>query len=446
MDTTIKIINDKFEFIGSIEKYTSFFFKRNFFQSKEFQLVCSIKYKDWLKDGYILFITPDKPQIIENTNIDETGNILTVKGRNLKSILDRRLIVPPAGAGYDSIKANAEDVIKHYVENSVVNPSDSNRKIEQLVIAPTKNRGQVLNWQSRFKYLNLEIFNICNATGLGWDITLDLKNKRFVFDVIEGKDLTQGISKVIFSCENGNMTDVSETNDSTNWKTMCYVAGQGEDINREIQEVFKTNDTGLSRRELFIDARDIEQGQADKLTDRAKAKLKAYDFANSTTATLLNKNFIYGKDWNLGDIAVRKLNDIVDSKRITEITEVFEDYYKIDAVLGDVIPTPLDQLNQKVDDSNNDAPSSPSEPSGSGSGGSGLIWRPSIDKDGNLSWSLNSSLEPPAPINIKGPKGDTSYILKTLPIGKQNVIVSTNKPPTTEKGQVWIEVNKKGEQ
>ncbi|MBY0755018.1 hypothetical protein K5V21_06060 [Clostridium sardiniense] len=410
MDTTIRVIDNKFNFLGIIEDYSSFYFIRNYYQAKEFQLVCSLKYKDILKDGNILFITPNKPLIVETPIIDESKKQITVKGRDLKSILERRITVPPPGQIHDSFKGNAEDVIKHYVETNVINPVDKKRKINELVLAPSKHRGKIVSWQSRYKYLNYEINNIGSSTGLGWQVTLDLKNKKFIFDVIEGIDLTTSKSKVIFSDDFNNITDVVKTNDSKNYKTMGYVAGQGEGANREVEEVYRNNEIGLNRRELFIDARDIEEGEKEKLTDRAKAKLKAFDYINSTESTVINTNFIYEKDWNLGDIVIRKMDSDSENLRVTEITEVYEKYFKIDVVLGDIIPNPLEDINQEIN----------STPNYSGNNGSKL-WRPKTDVDGNLSWSLNSSIEAPDIINVRGPRGIRGEQGERGPMGVQGI-------------------------
>lgn len=408
MDTVIRIIDTNFNFKGMIDDYSSFYFVRNYYQAKEFQLVCSCKYKEILKDGDIIFIDPKKPLIIESIIIDESKNQITIKGRDIKSILERRITVPTVGQAHDSFKGNAEDVIKHYVETNAVNPVDKKRIINQLIIAPTTHKGQILNWQSRYKYLNSEITNICKTTGLGWEITLDLLNNKFVFDVIEGRDLTNSKQKVIFSEDFNNITDVIKTNDSKNYKTMGYVAGQGEGENREVKEVFKNNDTGLDRRELFIDARDIEENQDDKLTDRAEAKLKNFDYITSTESTVSNTNFIYQKDWNLGDIVIRKSDSYFENLRVTEVTEVYEKDFKIDVVLGDVIPNAIEEINEEIN-------STPSYTENNGS----KLWRPKVDSNGNISWSVNTSNESPKIVNIKGPKGDVGPQGEKGPMGVQ---------------------------
>lgn len=44
---------------------------------------------------------------------------------------------------------------------------------------------------------------------------------------------------------------------------------------------------------------------------------------------------------------------------------------------------------------------------GDSSGENGATFIPSIDSEGNLSWSNDKGLENPTPVNIKGPKGET---------------------------------------
>lgn len=411
-NTAVKIINAQFSFLGEIENYKSFYFIRNFTKAKEFQIVAPIKYIDILKDENIIYITPKKAGVIEEVKVEESKQLITAKGRDLKSIIGRRITVPPIGKSHDEIKSNAEEVVKHYVINNCINPVDPNRKIQELEVATNKNRGPVIAWQSRYKYLDFELEQICNATGLGWEVYLDIDKKKFIFDVVEGIDRTKDFdSRVIFSEEFDNITDSTHINNSLSYKTMGYVAGQGEGEDRAVEEVYKTNDIGLSRRELFIDARDIEN--ESNLGDRAKAKLAEYDYITSNESTAINSNFIYEKDWDLGDIVILENSLGESAQRIAEITEVFEGYRKIDIVLGSVIPLPTEKINNEINSMPN-------------SNGSTKMWRPSIDSYGNLSWKLNASIETPVTQNIRGPKGDKGETGATGPQGVPGVSLNYN--------------------
>lgn len=350
MDTsTIKVIDRQFNFLGDIEDYESFYFVRNFTKSKEFQIIAPIKYVNILKDKNIIFTTQKKAGFIEEVKLDEDKNIITVKGRDLKSIMDRRITIPEEGKAYDEIKSNAETAIKHYINNNCINPKDSNRKIQELEIADNLNRGPIISWQSRYKYLDSEIEQICSSTGIGWEIYLDLDKKKFIVDIIEGVNRTidQDInSRVIFSDEFDNISNSTHIENSKDYKTMSYTAGQGEGENRAIKEVYRNNNTGLDRRELFIDARDIDE--ADKLEDRSWSKLNQYNFISSSEGTIINSNYKYEEHWNLGDLITTKNLTGYKNQRVSEVTEIFEGFINIEVVLGDLVPTVLDNIKTEI--------------------------------------------------------------------------------------------------
>ena len=74
---TIRIIDENFNFLGDIEDYISFYFVRNYYKAKEFQIVAPLKYQEILINGNIIFITPKKPGIIEEVTIDESKGEIT---------------------------------------------------------------------------------------------------------------------------------------------------------------------------------------------------------------------------------------------------------------------------------------------------------------------------------------------------------------------------------
>lgn len=71
-------------------------------------------------------------------------------------------------------------------------------------------------------------------------------------------------------------------------------------------------------------------------------------------------------------------------------------------------------------------------------GTNGFTWRPSVDSAGNLTWSQNSSTTTPTPANIKGAKGDTGAPGANGADGTQ-ITVSNTQPPTHIVGQMWIQ-------
>lgn len=396
---SLKILNEDLVFIGDIEDYISFYFIRSFFQIKEFQLIVPIKYEKILKEENYIYLSEKKSMIIEEISVDEDKEQITVKGRDIKSIIERRIIIPPLNEAYDKSKGAAESVIKHYVDVCCINPVDPTRKINNLVMAEDKNRGLSISWESRYKGLATEIESIAKIGNIGWFVYLDAKNKRFIFETELGIDRTaeqNKNSRVIFSSEYSNISNAIHTSNSISYKNVAYVGGQGEGIEREVVEVKKSNQSGLKRREIFIDARDI--GESENLSDRGLSKLNQYDYIVNTECTIINKNLIYERDWDLGDIGTIKSNVSNMNLRITEVREIYEDSITIEIAVGEVGSTVIEQINNSIS-------SIPNE-----SNTLQKAWYPSVDDLGNLSWENRNSLNPPEIKNIKGPKGDKGDI------------------------------------
>ena len=392
---SLKILDSELTFIGDIEDYISFYFVRNFFQSKEFQLIAPIKYMDILKEDNYIYLSKNKAMIIENIEINEDKEQITVKGRDIKSIIERRVIVPPINQAYDKHSGNAESIIKHYINVSCVNPIDTTRKISNLTIAANKNRGLSMSWESRYKNLQSEVELISVSGEIGWFIYIDIEQQKLVFDVEVGvnRSANQEInSRVIFSSEFDNISNSIHTVNTINYRNIAYVGGQGEGTEREVIEVKKSNASGLKRREIFIDARDISD--SENLNDRGLAKLNKYDNAINTESIALNNSLIYERDCNLGDIVTVKSKKSNNDLRITEVREIYEDTLRVEIAVGEVGTTVLEQIS-------NDISSIPNE-----NNRTYKAWYPTVDDLGNISWESKSSLAPPISKTIKGPKGD----------------------------------------
>ena len=345
----LKILNNELTFIGDIEDYISFYFVRSFFQAKEFQLIAPIKYASILKEDNYIYLSKKKSMIIEDIEIDELKEQITVRGRDIKSIIETRITEPPLNEAYDIFNGSAEEVIKHYVDMNCINPVDTSRKIKGLVLGPNLERGANIKWQSRYKNLLVEAEAIGKSGGIGWFIYIDHKAKQLIFDVETGKDRTasQNInSRAIFSSDFNNIANTIHKSSSINYRNVGYVGGQGEGSEREIQIVTKGNYEGSKRREVFIDARDVSESSG--LQDRGLAKLSQYDYILNTESTITNKNLLYERDWNLGDIATVKNNFGTNDLRITEVREIYEGNLIVEITVGNVEGTVLDKINNNI--------------------------------------------------------------------------------------------------
>ena len=128
-----------------------------------------------------------------------------------------------------------------------------------------------------------------------------------------------GNVEVVFSQDISNLARTSYERNTEQYMNHCYIAGEGEkenrkwfdyDINSDVQLL---NKNGFNRRELWIDARDIQSEQDNKILTDAEYEVlikqrvsqnaventeqKSYE----ATLTEQTKQYKFGVDYNLGD-------------------------------------------------------------------------------------------------------------------------------------------------
>lgn len=383
----IRVMTSNFELLTEIDQYQSAIEEVSFHGIGQLNLVINRYMQDasLLQRGVLLFLDTDNAYIIKSREIQLTedgkaSENWSITALSLKSIFRQRITEPPTSQAYDRITDNAETVMKHYVEQNVVNPSDTDRIIPNVTIAPNQNRGDSLTWQSRYKVLSDELEEISLATGLGWELTLDIENQQWVFDVVEGENRTTQqsiVPPVIFSPEFESVREMIYSENEIDYRNVAIVGGQGEGVDREIVEVGTA--TGLDRHEVFVDARDIEN--SSDLTERGEVALveRSQDFfleaqimtpvtrsySTEEFETMVNpyqpvyqtqveqkviSTFEYKRDFFNGDLVTIRNKEwgVTLHTRITKIREIHEpNGYQIEAVFGQDQPTLTDKLKQK---------------------------------------------------------------------------------------------------
>ncbi|MFC6038434.1 siphovirus ReqiPepy6 Gp37-like family protein [Paenisporosarcina macmurdoensis] len=352
----IRIFSDTFDFITEIDAVGSVMWTKRWHKQGEFQIVVNqhMEHVDELLEGRIVSVGSNKTGIIahieEMTSENGKGDDqLIVRGYDLKGILAKRFTIPPDGQAYDGQTADAETLMKQFVNNNAV-LTTSERIISDLTVAPNLNRGSSFFYQTRFKNLKDELEKLSITSGLGWEVQFD--GSSYLFDVSEGRNLTstQNIHPpVIFSVEFDNVRSQKVIESSLDYKNVAIVAGQGEGAAREI--AFIGTASGLARNEIFIDARDIAED--GNLQDRGQQKLDEYAKVESfETSVLPYGPFEYGRDWQLGDIVtVQNAKKTKTAQlRVTEIVEIIEkDGYQLDATFGQPLPTIIEKIKRETD-------------------------------------------------------------------------------------------------
>lgn len=259
----------------------------------------------------------------------ENGDYITVSGRTVECFLARRIV--PKQTTFQNTAA--ETVIRSLINQNVINPTTTTRKIDLITLGTAKGYADIINKQVTGKNLLDVISSICKDQSYGFE--LQFVNGQFVFELYKGVDRSYNQNTntfVVFSPEFENIGNTAYSEDKTTLHNAVYVAGEGEGTNRIIVGVGSTS--GLKRREMWIDARNESSNtDAGTLTPIEYARMLSQQGKEEITKAtetvqfdgeILNLNaYTYGVDYNLGDV-VQVVNEygITGTATITEITEV----------------------------------------------------------------------------------------------------------------------------
>jgi hypothetical protein len=245
------------------------------------------------------------------------SQIMTVTGREILSILDRRTIMPPTGSDYYTASGATETVLKTLISDHIGTTASAVKQVSMLTIATDQGRGASITINYRFKNLLEAVSESALATGIGIFMYLDLVNKKFVLECGASRDMT---ATQVFSTDLETIKDASLTDNSAGYKNLAIVAGQGEGRNRVIRTVYDTTEpTGLDRREFFVDARDLKLTTA--LDNRGAQKLSENGYELYLEASGLEYSRL---NYQLGDLCKIRQFDLEQTVRITGITKAIQ--------------------------------------------------------------------------------------------------------------------------
>ncbi len=256
------------------------------------------------------------------TDEGEISESWTVAGRDLGAILQDRICLHGVSTdtGYDEqLTVAGETAMRHYVDVNAINPTDTDRQISGLSLAAyDQERGTTVEVRARFQSLPDILESIALQTGLGWDVIYSFDTDEFLFDALEGVDRS---AEVLLSPRLGNCLVSGYRACLSDAPTLAVVAGQGEAALREIVEVGAA--TGWSRREVYIDARDLDD--PDKLVARGEERLA--EIGETTTLEveyIPTPTYRYMTDFDLGDIVSAEYPGVATMQaRIVTVTEQY---------------------------------------------------------------------------------------------------------------------------
>lgn len=321
----IHVLDQSFNLVGVIDDYISVIWRPAYYDIGDFELYINATSEavELLKRNYYLVrdkdiivdddnnVTYTNVMIIKNLilNTDaEEGDKLTYTGRELKFILNQRIVW-----NQTNLAGSTENAIRQLVNENAINPSDSNRVIPNLMLGVSAGLTDTIEKQITGDKLDQAIIDICTAYNYGWEIYV--YNGMMMFIVYQGLDRSYSQNDrpyVVFSEEFENILNSAYELNSESYANTTLIGGEGEGIERIYTTVNNSN-SGLERYEVFTDARDISQNKdSEDAIDSATYLNLLAERGNENIASLANTEgftgevlsdvtYKYGEDFYLGD-------------------------------------------------------------------------------------------------------------------------------------------------
>ena len=324
------VLDESFEPFAIIDTYNSLIWTDRYNECGDFELFTAMS-MDLLnvikQDYYIRRPDSDHVMIIEKIEIDtdvEDGNTITITGRSLESLLDRRIVWNET-----SLSGSFQDGIEKLLNENVISPSNESRKVPNFKMEKSEDQAITnLTIEAQYKGDNLYdiLQTLCTERNIGFKVVLSDTNE-LVFSLYSGTDRSYDQTDnpyVIFSPNYDNLISSNYIESKSSFKNVTLVSAEDSDNRPEeegaeapLVETAVGNVSGLARRETFTDYGSIsrtvtEDDQEKTLSDseitamlRQKGKETLAENASilsfegeAETSTM----FKYGEDFTIGDI------------------------------------------------------------------------------------------------------------------------------------------------
>lgn len=300
-------LNSKFDAIWPLDTFSAFVWVDRYWAAGEFQLEVpwNVGTYEYLKVGnYLYFKESDQLMIIDKRGLtydsaDRSSRRIVVKGRNLSSLLDRRII----WGEWSFSKADFQSSIIQLIRNNVTNPSDTRRRIDILSLKTNSNYPKESFTSGGYgDNLYDVVSDSCESFGTGFKVVYDDSLRTNTFQLYKGEDRSYEQTKnipVIFSSAYENLGPCRFALDTTDYKTVALARG-GEDDGHTTVEVGALSLTGLDRREMYVSASATEP---EGIAQKAMEQLAKVNTLETLDAELDSKRqFLYNRDYFIGDI------------------------------------------------------------------------------------------------------------------------------------------------
>ena len=271
--------------------------------------------------SYLTIQDSDSVMIVDGPELetnDTDGDYVTIHARSLETILDRRIIW-----SMTNITGNLQNGIKKLMNENLISATDTSRRIPNFTFKDSTNTVVTsitgLDVQFTGKSLYEAVAGLCDTYDLGFRVRMPTP-MAFTFEIYAGVDRSFSQSAnpyVVFSPKFDNLDKSKYIESWAAYRTVALVGGEGDGTARKYQTVQRSGaaTSGLNRRELFVDARDITSDTGTGGTNiplatyrallraRGLRDLKENDVIKMFDGEAYTKDmYEYGVDFGLGDL------------------------------------------------------------------------------------------------------------------------------------------------
>ncbi len=284
----VEIRNASRELIGIVDNAESIIWESAYYGTGRFEVYVRVTPQTvaMLVDGNYVTRPNDRHiGVIENLHVTwspQSGRMIAASGRFAKSLLDRRLIynyknysiTPTVSSGL------VEVAVRKLVYDNIIASADSLRNVPFIQLGALQNiaakileeDGNPGRIQTSYAGLLEYTDSLLQEYSIGAYMGFDRSSKNLLYNVFEGKDRsignTAGNAPLIFSQDFDNLLSTDYKYQSAALKTTALIGGAGEGTERFCTTIGHYA-SGLSRREVFVDASSQSRTYKEETTNEA---------------------------------------------------------------------------------------------------------------------------------------------------------------------------------
>ena len=339
----INIIEQDFSMTYPLDNYKSFIWTDKYAEYGDFEIYIPItrEAQEILKiNNFVYCNRSDHLMIIEDIKTEsdlDNGNFLIVTGKSLESIPARRIIWHKITFTDEPL----QNIVKVLLEKNIIKPDDQSRAISNFIFEEsTDERITKIDKVSLTCELGDDLYEklkeLLDPYQIGFKVIPNEKNQ-FVFSLYLGTDRSYAQETnpwIIFSPKQDNVISARFNESTSEYKNVALVVSEkttypedGGEAIVDTKGLVLGSNTGLSRREIFSDARgiDIEEDTPDKeiyeqMRTEGYKTLADYRYNKDFEGEVdYLRSYQYGTDYYLGDII--EFQDLFGNEGRERVTE-----------------------------------------------------------------------------------------------------------------------------